>query len=66
VCTDLETIWAYLGVEPAQGIALSAILNTAGEPSLMAASLLVGPDAIAQGWPAWRLAEASSPCHPKT
>ncbi len=57
----METVWEYLAVEPEETAVLSAILDMEGEPSLMAASLLIGPEAIAAGWPAWRLAEGFKP-----
>jgi hypothetical protein len=62
VATDVQAIWQHLGVEPDESVVLSAIyLTETDPPGLMAASLLVGPAGIAEGWPAWRVGEGFRP-----
>jgi hypothetical protein len=60
--SDVQPAWNWLGIEAGEMFVLSAVYETAAEtPTLMAASLLAGPRAIATGWPSWRLAEAFRP-----
>jgi hypothetical protein len=63
VSGDIRAAWEYLQIEAGEAVVLSAVYeNTAGTPTLMAASLLVGPAAIASGgWPEWRLAAGFKP-----
>jgi hypothetical protein len=59
---DTMAIWNHLGVEADEIAALSAIYTTSdGVLTLAAASLVVGPEAIADGWPAWRAGEGFKP-----
>jgi len=53
---DIRAAWEHLGIEEGEAAVLSVIYETTTDtPVLMAASLLVGPPAIATGgWPAWR------------
>jgi hypothetical protein len=60
--SDVQPAWNWLGIEAGEMFVLSAVYETAAEtPTLMAASLLAGPRAIATGWPSWRLAEGFRP-----
>lgn len=60
---DIRAAWEHLGIEEDEAVVLSAIYETTTDtPVLMAASLLVGPPAIAtSGWPAWRAAAGFRP-----
>ena len=62
----VRDMWEHLAVEPGEAAVLSAVFETTKDtPVLMAASLLVGPSAIAaSGWPAWRMAEGFKPTPP--
>jgi hypothetical protein len=53
---DIRAAWEHLGAEVGEAVVLSTVYETTtATPVLMAASLLVGPAAIAAGgWPAWR------------
>jgi hypothetical protein len=59
---DSRDLWRHLGVEEDEKVVLSALFRTGdGEIALVAASLIVGPPAIADGWPAWRSSEGFKP-----
>ncbi|HEX5592560.1 MAG TPA: hypothetical protein VFX35_04345, partial [Solirubrobacterales bacterium] len=62
MASDVQAIWGHLRVEQGETVVLSAIYGIQGENhDLFAASLLVGPAATADGWPAWRAAEGFRP-----
>ena len=56
-------MWNHLAVETDETVVLSVVYECASDqPVLMAASVLIGPAAIAQtGWPGWRLVEGFKP-----
>lgn len=60
--SDVQAIWGHLKVEQDEIVVLSAIYGSKDEGhELLAASLLVGPIATADGWPAWRMTEGFRP-----